>query len=292
MRIRLLAVPLAAIVAAAIPASAGAATQVGATFAAPNAGCGANITALQSGSPGGSYAVPLGGVITSWSFQAGATAPVGLKFKVGRPEGGNFFSIVGESPQQVPVANALNTYADVRIPVRAGDVIGYAVIGNAPMANCGRSGVEAAFTAHDVFGDAPPGPGPVDFGPSFGPFQSNVSALLEPDCDNDGFGDETQDSDVVSCDSSPPDTTITKGPKAKTRKKTATFEFAGADARVVTGFECSLDGGAFASCTSPHGVKVKKGKHTFSVRAVDANGNRDASAATYSWKVKKKKKKK
>jgi large repetitive protein len=76
-----------------------------------------------------------------------------------------------------------------------------------------------------------------------------------------------------------------------TKKKTATFEFTGSDARAVAGFQCSLDGEPFSSCTSPHSVKVKKGKHTFSVTASDAKGNSGA-AATDDWKVKKKKKKK
>jgi hypothetical protein len=39
-------------------------------------------------------------------------------------------------------------------------------------------------------------------------------------------------------------------------------------------------------------VKVKKGRHTFSVRATDQDGNVDGSPATDNWKVKKKKKKK
>jgi hypothetical protein len=275
------------------PVAAGAATQVGATFAGANAGCGANITVLQSGSPGAAYAAPSAGVITSWSFQATSPAPAGLKFKVGRPAGGNFFTIVGESPVKAPVANALNTYTDVRIPVQAGDVIGYAVIG-VVIADCARNGVSAAFTAHDFFGDAAPGPTPVDFGSPYGPIQYNFSALLEPDADNDGFGDETQDcapgDALKTTDCAPPDTQITKGPKDKTKRKQATFEFTGTDARAVAGFECSLDSGAFAACTSPHTVKVKKGKHTFSVRATDQAANADASPATDDWKVKKKKK--
>jgi hypothetical protein len=87
-----------------------------------------------------------------------------------------------------------------------------------------------------------------------------------------------------------PDTQITKGPKDKTRKKTAIFEFTGTDTRAVSGFQCKLDAGAFASCTSPHTVKVKKGKHTFQVQAIDQAGNVDASPATDTWKRKKKKK--
>jgi hypothetical protein len=125
----------------------------------------------------------------------------------------------------------------------------------------------------------------------------DIAAVLEPDADNDGFGDETQDQclgqvgDQDGCDRTAPDTLIASGPKAKTKKKTATFEFSGTDARAVAGFECSLDGAAFAACTSPHTVKVKKGKHTFSVRATDDAGNADGAAATYDWKVKRKKKK-
>jgi hypothetical protein len=95
---------------------------------------------------------------------------------------------------------------------------------------------------------------------------------------------------VFVLESTPPETRIARGPKEKTRKRRATFEFTATDARAVAGFECSLDGGAFAACTSPHTVKVKRGKHTFSVRAADQAGNVDASPATYDWKVKKKRK--
>jgi hypothetical protein len=46
------------------------------------------------------------------------------------------------------------------------------------------------------------------------------------------------------------------------------------------------------SCASPYTIKVKKGKHTFQVRAIDQAGNVDGTPATDDWKVKKKKKKK
>jgi hypothetical protein len=89
-------------------------------------------------------------------------------------------------------------------------------------------------------------------------------------------------------DTTPPQAQITKGPKDKTRKRTATFEFTGTDARAISSFECKLDQGAFAPCTSPHKVKVKKGRHTFEVRAIDQAGN-VGSPETDSWKRKKKK---
>jgi hypothetical protein len=97
-------------------------------------------------------------------------------------------------------------------------------------------------------------------------------------------------------DMSSPNTTITRGPKDKTKKKTATFEFTGTDlargsSRQVAGFQCKLDAGGFVPCTSPHRVRVKKGKHTFQVRAIDQAGNVDGSPATDTWKRKKKKRK-
>ena len=85
-----------------------------------------------------------------------------------------------------------------------------------------------------------------------------------------------------------PETTISKGPKKKSKKKKATFEFASSEAGST--FACSLNGAAPSPCTSPLKVKGKKGKNTFTVTATDAAKNADATPATYSWKVKKKKK--
>ena len=96
----------------------------------------------------------------------------------------------------------------------------------------------------------------------------------------------------VAGDSSPPDTQISAGPEGKTRKKSATFSFSGTDARAVASFQCKLDDGSFETCSSPKSYTgLKKGTHTFSVRAVDAAGNVDPTPATRTWKVKRKKKK-
>ena len=69
---------------------------------------------------------------------------------------------------------------------------------------------------------------------------------------------------------------------------TAAFAFNASDAGSgVTGFECSLDGSGFAGCSN--GVAsysgLADGGHTFSVRAIDAAGNVDATPATYMWTV-------
>lgn len=84
-----------------------------------------------------------------------------------------------------------------------------------------------------------------------------------------------------------PDTTITKAPKKKARKRSTAFEFAAN--QPGSSFECALDGAGFAACTSPLIRKVKVGKHSFQVRA-SAGGLVDQTPAVHSWKVKKKRK--
>jgi hypothetical protein len=89
----------------------------------------------------------------------------------------------------------------------------------------------------------------------------------------------------------PPIAKIDKAPKktVKTKKKktTLTFSFS-ADTAGAT-FECKLDKGAFAPCTSPASYKVKPGSHTFSVRALNSAGAGPEVSATV--KVKRVKKK-
>jgi hypothetical protein len=89
-------------------------------------------------------------------------------------------------------------------------------------------------------------------------------------------------------DTRAPKTTITKAPKAKLKKKSASIAFT-ADEQGAH-FECRLDAAAYAPCTSPLTLKrLKRGKHVFSVRATDAAGN-VGEPATAKFKVIKKKK--
>ena len=95
-------------------------------------------------------------------------------------------------------------------------------------------------------------------------------------------------SPLLSC---APNTTITSGPKAKTKKKTASFEFAAVPGLAPpqgSTFACRLDSGPFEPCTSPKTYEVKKGKHSFQVQVTDG-GLADPTPASYSWKRKKKK---
>ena len=87
-------------------------------------------------------------------------------------------------------------------------------------------------------------------------------------------------------DLTPPDTTISSAPADKDREyDRADFTFVSNEEGAS--FECSLDGGAFAACTSPISYgSLPKGKHAFAVRARDLAGNLDATPATWEWKSK------
>ncbi len=95
----------------------------------------------------------------------------------------------------------------------------------------------------------------------------------------------------VPADTDPPETTLTAKPKSKvkTKRKSAKVTFAFSSDEGGS-FECALDKASYAPCSSPLTLKAKKGKHTFSVRAMDAAGNTDATPATATFKVKRKRK--
>lgn len=103
--------------------------------------------------------------------------------------------------------------------------------------------------------------------------------------DGAGVKDATPAEHSWVLDATAPNTTITSGPSGTVSSTSATFAFSSSESGST--FECRLDGGAFAACSSPRTIEnLSRGKHTFEVRAVDRAGNTDASPATRSWTVK------
>jgi hypothetical protein len=85
-------------------------------------------------------------------------------------------------------------------------------------------------------------------------------------------------------DTTPPETTIDSHPNALTNSTSATFEFSSNEANST--FQCKLDGGSYASCSSPKTLTgLSEGSHTFYFKATDAAGNTDATEASYTWSV-------
>jgi subtilisin-like proprotein convertase family protein len=98
-----------------------------------------------------------------------------------------------------------------------------------------------------------------------------------------GWGTERSRA-VCDFDRSAPETTIDSKPPSPTSSQSATFGFSSNEDRA--GFECKLDGAAFAECATPkHYAGLADGIHNFSVRAVDGTGNADTTPASYTWQV-------
>jgi hypothetical protein len=82
-----------------------------------------------------------------------------------------------------------------------------------------------------------------------------------------------------------PTMSLTSTPKAEETTGTATFEFSSQDQSGIAQFQCQLDSGSFASCTSPKTYSgLSGGAHTFSVRGKDGSGN-VGDVVSYSWTV-------
>jgi hypothetical protein len=189
-----LAVGLIALV---VPQSAGGATIVGQT--APTSasvgqlgGPSMSVQHQVAGPP--SYTVPDGpGVITSWSVQGGNSPSGQLKLKLVRREGtSTSYTVVGQAESHPIAQGTLNTFP-AQIPVTGGELLALFV----PAASISDDRF-STFATGDLLRFSPPVPEP-GIGQSFDAnsqtvgARSNVSAVVEPDCDGDGLGDESQD---------------------------------------------------------------------------------------------------
>lgn len=131
---------------------------------------------------------PSAGVITRWKVNV-IPAPVTLPqtLKVLRPNAAaKTAQIVGEDTRNV--SGGLNSF-ETRIPVQAGDRLGLFGPGEPGTLICESTGahVLGVFAGGGSIGAT------VNFAEIAPEARVPVSAVIEPDVDNDGYGDETQD---------------------------------------------------------------------------------------------------
>jgi hypothetical protein len=106
----------------------------------------------------------------------------------------------------------------------------------------------------------------------------------------DASGDSSELSTSLAAVADPPETTITSRPRKRSRlrrgqrRKRVSFGF-GSSEPGEGGFECRLDSQPFVECASPFMRRVRPGRHTFGVRAIDDAGNPDPSLAAYGFRV-------
>jgi alpha-tubulin suppressor-like RCC1 family protein len=99
-----------------------------------------------------------------------------------------------------------------------------------------------------------------------------------------GNADPTPASYSWTIDTIPPDTSISGQPSDPATVTPFNFAFTATEAGST--FECRIDGGAYASCSSPYSIpSLATGSHTFEVKARDPAGNYDLTPAGYTFTV-------
>ncbi|HEY5943510.1 MAG TPA: hypothetical protein VIT89_11715 [Solirubrobacterales bacterium] len=196
MRFKLISAAISAALAISLlgVAGASAATQAGNNCTVNSAEKDITLYGLAN-APGNplSATIPVSGVITKWTFNAPPELEPGFfnqTLKILRRVGGNQFQVIGESASS-PLSGGLNTFS-TRVPVLAGDIIGS--VGTV-------EGI--VFSFYCETGNPGDRLGVIKGNPSLGSiasqseegggYQVPVTVFVEPDADNDGFGDETQD---------------------------------------------------------------------------------------------------
>jgi hypothetical protein len=196
-RVRQLSVVLAAVAVTALgpPALAPAAETIGETGAP--LGCVADQPYAQQevgAAPG--YSPSSYGVITSWSTMSGNVADRKVKLLVQRPDPGtglnNYIAVQRDQVRVLPTLNELHTFDGIRLPIEADEQIGLYIPGDQPAGWCAFPGVEGDLYRFTNTGEPQLG-STVEYPFSQANIRVNASALVEPDIDRDGFGDETQD---------------------------------------------------------------------------------------------------
>jgi hypothetical protein len=100
--------------------------------------------------------------------------------------------------------------------------------------------------------------------------------------DADDNTDPTPAVKSFTVDTRAPETRIDSGPAAVIATTGPQFAFSASE---PSSFECRLDGQPFGACSSPLTVTAAEGSHVFAVRATDAAGHTDSSAATQAFSV-------
>jgi len=153
------------------------------------------LTTLSAPSAAIPLTAPSSGVITKVKVQIGIPLPLAIpeQVKLLKPAGGNSYTVTNQTTAQ---AGSGLTVTDARMPVQAGERL---AMHGLPFSYAGSPYSGYEFYCETVPGSvlgAVLGDVPVGATAEFTPVTVGsvpLVAVVEPDADNDGFGDETQD---------------------------------------------------------------------------------------------------
>jgi hypothetical protein len=266
--------------AAPAPEKAATAVTLGQTSGPGVANCGAGTTIVQYAAAPPAYSSPTAGVLTSFSYYANNAGSV-RAVVLGPSATPTHRTVSATSSLDAVTPGSVNTFP-VRIAFPAGSTIGLYVSQN-------DMGCLASGPVTDIAATSPFDPATATDYPGTSPVpgtRADISAVLEPDADGDGYGDVSQDACPQSATTQTacpaPDTTVTKAPKKKSTKTKVKIKFtsvAGAK------FTCQVDKKAAQPCTSPFKKKFKPGKHKVLITATSPAGIVEVAPATVKFKI-------
>ena len=115
--------------------------------------------------------------------------------------------------------------------------------------------------------------------PSLSPGQHTLAVAAT---DLAGNTDLTPETFTWTLDTTAPDTSFTATEPSPTNDPTGDFAFV--SDKSGSSFQCSIDNGAFTTCSSPYATPaLAQGNHTLAVRAIDVAGNIDPTPASSTW---------
>jgi hypothetical protein len=129
---------------------------------------------------------PSGGVVTKWKVNAGSAGSASPSLRILRQTGAKTVQVIGESGAAT-LGPGLNTF-DTRITIQAGDRVALSAAGPFPVCQTAEDSTVGGFVnsggvgSTNEFLEIPTAKARIP-----------VFAVIEPDADNDGYGDETQD---------------------------------------------------------------------------------------------------
>jgi hypothetical protein len=173
--------------------------------------------------PGRELTAPLSGVIVRWRARfAAETDAQALRIRVVRRiDEAHFALISSEELESIPPGDGTYTFP-AQLPIAKGDQVGLEsgngtkISWQAPLAGAQM----IIYGSETPFDDGGITPAPAF--PPFADFELAYNVDVEPDCDGDRLGDETQDTVTSSCNPLSPSNLITLGkPKLNKKKGTA-----------------------------------------------------------------------
>jgi hypothetical protein len=257
--------------------------QAGGTLAVCNGTVPSALVLDAAGAGTPSYTAPSAGVLTSFTTVTNNKTGQVRAVVLGPGTTPDRLLVAAKGPKQTVQLSRSNTFP-LRLRIQAGQKIalGYTASGMA----CASSGVA---------GDVSKAAAPFDpdttndfvYSTTLSGFRPNISAVLEPDADTDGYGDISQDAcpqsalTQVTCPA--PETTLTKQPKKHSKRARIKVKFTSTVAGST--FQCSRDGHKFKPCHSPYKRRFGPGHHKLLIRAVTPAGIKDRTPAKVKFTI-------